>query len=125
MVARSIAPIRNDADHKRALAEIDRLMDAEPGSPDGDRLEILSLLVENWEVRRFPIDPPDPVEAIKFVMEQTGRSRGDLAALIGSASRASEILRRRRPLTMEMVRRLNEAWGIPAELLIRRYELTA
>lgn len=118
-----IRPIRTDDDYEAALGEIERLWGAEPGSAEGDRLDVLATLVEGYEDKRWPIDPPDPVDAITFRMDQGGLTQADLADLLGSASRASEILNRRRPLTLEMIRRLCSQWKIPAESLIRPYEL--
>jgi HTH-type transcriptional regulator / antitoxin HigA len=113
-----LRPLRNDQEHTEALAEIERLWNAEPGTPEHDRLEVLALLVNAYEDRRWPIEPGDPVAAIKFQMEQAGHTQADLAKLLGSRSRASEILNRRRPLTIEMAARLHRAWRIPAECLI-------
>ena len=118
-----IRPIHCDADHTQAVALIERLWDAKPGSPEHDALEVLGALVNAYEDRRWPIDPPDPVEAIKIRMEQTGRSQKDFADLVGSPSRASEILNRKRRLTMEMAWRLNREWHIPADILIRPYQI--
>lgn len=120
-----IRPIRSEADHAEALVEIERLLDAASGSPEADRLDILATLVERCEEERWPVVAGDPVEIIRFVMEQRGEGQSDLARIFGSASRASEILNRRRALTLEMVWKLNRAWHIPAELLIRRYDLAA
>jgi HTH-type transcriptional regulator/antitoxin HigA len=124
--AMEIRPIRTKADHKAALADIDRLTagDREPaaGSADADRLEVLIALVHDYETRHYPIEPPDPVEAIKFRMEQAGLSRRELEGAIGGNSRVSEILNRRRPLTLRMIRRLHHLLGIPAESLIREYD---
>ncbi|MBB6306419.1 helix-turn-helix domain-containing protein [Xanthobacter tagetidis] len=120
-----IRPIRSEADHAEALVEIERLLDAAPGSPEADRLDILATLVERCEEERWPVAAGDPVEIIRFVMEQRGEGQSDLARIFGSASRASEILNRRRALTLEMVWKLNRAWHIPAELLIRPYDLAA
>ena len=120
-----IRPIRSEADHAEALVEIERLLDAAPGSPEADRLDILATLVERYEEERWPVVAGDPVEIIRFVMEQRGEGQSDLARIFGSASRASEILSRRRALTLEMVWKLNRAWHIPAELLIRPYDLAA
>ncbi|QCK85188.1 transcriptional regulator [Phreatobacter aquaticus] len=116
-----IRPIRSDDDHRSALAEIDRLWDAAPGSPEADRLDVLATLVERYEDLHHPIDPADPVETIKAHMAWTGRDQSDLAALLGSRARASEILSRKRTLTMDMVRKLTKVWGIPAEPLIEPY----
>jgi HTH-type transcriptional regulator / antitoxin HigA len=113
-----LRPLRNDQDHAQALAEIERLWNAAPGTPEHDRLEVLGLLVNAYEDFRWPIEPGDPVAAIKFQMEQAGHTQADLAKLLGSRSRASEILRRRRPLTMEMAAKLHHAWRIPAECLL-------
>ncbi len=114
-----IKPIRNERDHRRALKEIDRLMDARPGTPEGDRLDVLVTLVEAWEEKHHPIDPPDPVEAILFAMEQRGLSRRDLEPFIGSRARVAEVLNHKRPLTLAMIRRLHAGLGIPADVLIR------
>ncbi len=120
-----IKPITTDAEHEEALAEIDRLMDRNPaaGTAGADRLGVLATLVEAYEDRRWPIDPPDPVEAIKFAMEQRGYSRKDLEAALGSRQRVSEILNRRRRLTIEMVWNLHDKFGIPAGSLVKPYEL--
>lgn len=121
-----IRPIRTDADYQAALAAIDQLTadDREPGpgSAEADRLDVLLALVYDYEAQHYPIDPPDPIEAIKFRMEQGGLTRRDLEAAIGSDGRVSEVLNRRRRLTLPMIRRLNEMFGIPAESLIRAYE---
>lgn len=114
-----IEPIKNSRAYQRALREIDRLFDARPNTPDGDRLDVLVTLAEAWEQKHFPIDPPDPVDAILFAMEQRGMSRRDLEALIGSRARVAEILNHRRSLTLPMIRRLHAGLGIPAEVLIR------
>lgn len=113
-----IKPIRNDRDYRRALKEIDLLMDARPNTPEGDRLDVLATLAEAWEQQHHAIDAPDPVEAIRFAMEQRGLSRRDLEPLIGSRARVAEILNHRRNLTLSMIRRLHSALGIPAESLI-------
>ena len=121
-----IRPIRTKTDYRAALAEIDRLTAGDrepaPGTAQADRLDVLVALVQAYETRHHPIDPPDPVEAIKFRMEQAGLSRRDLEAAIGSNGRVSEILNRRRPLTLAMIRRLHARFGIPVELLIRGYD---
>lgn len=113
-----IKPIKSDRDYRAALREIERLMDARPNTPEGDRLDVLVTLVEAWERKHHPIEPPDPVEAIRFAMEQRGLARRDLEPLIGSRARVSEVLSRRRGLTLPMIRRLHEKLGIPAESLI-------
>lgn len=116
-----IKPIRTHADHRRALKEISALMktDPGPGTPEGDRLDILATLVQAYEQRNFPMDLPDPVEAIKFRMDQQGLQPKDLEPMIGQRNRVYEVLNRKRPLTLAMVWRLHTALGIPAESLIR------
>ncbi len=118
----TLKPIRTKADYKAALGEISRLLDAEPGSALAEKLEILSILVEDYEERRHPVDPPDPIEAIRFRMEQQGLSRRDIEPYIGSRARVSEVMNRRRPLSVDMIRRLHAGLGIPAEILIRPYK---
>ncbi|HEV2972902.1 MAG TPA: helix-turn-helix domain-containing protein [Pirellulales bacterium] len=114
-----IKPIKNDRDYRRAMAMIDTLMDARANTREGDYLDVLVTLVDKWEQEHFPIDAPDPVEAIRFVMEQRGLSRRDLEPLIGSRARVAEVLNRKRSLTLPMIRRLHDGLGIPAEVLIR------
>ena len=113
-----IKPIKSDGDHRRALKEIDRLMDARVDTPEGDRLHILTTLVVAWEEEHHAIPLPDPVDAINFAMEQRSLMRRDLEPLIGSRARVAEILNRRRKLTLPMIRRLHDRLGIPAESLI-------
>lgn len=117
-----IRPIKTEADYQAALEEIERLFDAAPDTPEGDRLQVLSTLVEAYEESRYPLPLPDPIEAIKYYMESRGLSRRDLEPYIGSRGRVSEVLHRRRPLTIEMIRRLHGEPGIPAEVLIQPYE---
>lgn len=117
-----IKPIRTDADHKAALGEIDTLMTAEFGTPEGDRLDILVTLVEAYENKHFPIDLPDPVEAIKFRLEQSGLTIKDLEPMIGRMNRVYEIFNHTRPLTLPMIRRLHSGLGIPVESLIKEYQ---
>jgi HTH-type transcriptional regulator / antitoxin HigA len=119
----NLKPIRTEADHAAALREIDRLLDAPEGTPEADRLEILSTLVADYEDRHHPIDPPDPIEAILFRMEQEGVSRQDLEPLLGTRARVSEILNRKRPLTLKMIRKLSERLHVPAHVLIADYKL--
>lgn len=119
-----IKPIRNDADHAAALREIDALWGADEGTPEGDRLDVLATLVEAYEDRRWPLEEPDPVAAIEAAMASDGHSRADLAALIGK-SRATEILKRQRPLTLAMIRRIAGAWHVPERLLVKEYALEA
>ena len=113
-----IKPIRTKADHRAALREIESLMDARAGSPEGERLDVLATLVEAYEARHYPLDLPDPVEAIKFHMEQGGLTAKDLVPMIGRVNRVYEILNRKRPLTLKMIWRLHRELGIPAESLI-------
>jgi HTH-type transcriptional regulator / antitoxin HigA len=118
-----LRPVRTEADYEAALAEIDRLMDAAPGTPEGDRLDILTTLVEAYEERHHPIEAPDPIAALEYYMEQRGVTRADLVPLLGSRSRVSEILNRKRRLTIEMAWRLHRDLGIPAEAVIKPYKL--
>jgi HTH-type transcriptional regulator/antitoxin HigA len=116
-----IRPIHTKADYKATLREVSAYFDHEPkpGTPDGDRFEVLLTLVEAYEAKAFPIDLPDPVEAIKFRMEQLGLTAKDLEPMIGRRNRVYEVLNRTRPLTLPMIRKLHEQLGIPAESLIR------
>lgn len=118
-----IKPIRTEVDYDRALAEIDGLMGAAPGTSEGDDLEVLTTLVEAYEAKHWPMEAPDPIAAIEHVMEARGFRQKDLAALIGSQPRASEVLNRQRPLTLAMIRALSAEWNLPAEVLVREYEL--
>ena len=118
-MADELRPIRTTADHKRALALVERLWGAKSGTPDGDRLDILATLIDAYEAEHYPMDPPDPVDAIKFRMEQQGLSRKDLEPLIGTRTRVAEILNGKRSLSIAMIRRLHEKLGISAEVLIR------
>jgi HTH-type transcriptional regulator/antitoxin HigA len=117
-----LRPIRTKADYKAALKTISTLLDAPEGSKEAGMLEVLSVLVEAYEEDHHPIAPPDPIEAIKFRMEQNGLTRRDLEPYLGSRARVSEVLNRKRPLSVEMIRRLNAGLGIPAEILIRPYK---
>lgn len=117
-MAHEVKPVRNDADHAAALAAIERLWGAVPGTPDGDRLDVLLTLVDAYEGAHHPIDPPDPIDAILFRMEQQGLTRKDLEPFIGPRSRVTEVLNRKRGLSIDMIRRLNEGLGISAEVLI-------
>lgn len=120
-----IRPVKTEADYAWAIAEITRYFEnePEPGSPDGDRFDVLATLIEAYEDRHYPIANPDPVEVIRLHMEMTGRTQRDLSALLGSPSRASELLNRKRLLTMPMVHKLSSEWGIPADALVVPYEL--
>src|ERR1700758_2462639 len=117
-----IRPIRTEADYRAALKEIERLWEAEPGTRDGDQVEILSTLIEAYEAKQHPIPLPDPVAAILFMMEQKGLTRRHLEPAIGSRSGVSEILNRRRPLTLPMVRALSALLNIPTDVLVQPYE---
>ena len=118
-----IRPIRDEADYDAALEAIDGLMGAEPDTPEADRLDVLVTLVEAYEARRWPLDAPDPVSMIEHVMEACGYRQKDLAAVIGSQPHASEVLNRRRPLSLPMIRALSAEWGLPADALLREYDL--
>ena len=115
----NIKPIKTKVDYRAALKEIEALMTARAGSPDGERLDILATLVEAYEKRHFHFDLPDPVEAIKFRMEQMALTPKDLVPMIGQINRVYEVLNRKRPLTLQMIRRLHQKLGIPAESLIK------
>lgn len=121
----NIRPIRNETDYDWALAEIARYFSAEParGTPEADRFDILAALIEAYEARAWPIEAGDPVAAIQNFMEERGLAQSDLAQVLGSRSRASEILSRRRALTLDMIQRLAAQWHIPADLLVRPYSL--
>lgn len=114
-----IKPIKSAADHAAALQEIALLMSAEMGTPDGDRLDVLATLVDTYEVKHFPMDLPNPIDAIKFRMEQKGLTPKDLQPMIGRSNRVYEILSGARPLTLAMIWRLHEGLGIPTECLIK------
>jgi HTH-type transcriptional regulator / antitoxin HigA len=114
-----IKPIRTKKDYEAALGEVERLWGAKSGTPDGDRLDVLATLIDAYEVVHYPMDPPDPIEAIKFRMEQQGLTRKDLEPLIGTRTRVAEVLNRKRNLSIGMIRRLHEGLGISAEVLIQ------
>jgi HTH-type transcriptional regulator/antitoxin HigA len=114
-----LKPIKTEADHEAALLEIERLWNAEEDTAEGDRLDILITLVEAYEEAHFPMDMPDPIEAIKFRLEQQGEDKKALIGIIGSRTRVHEVLRRDRALSLNMIRQLNEKLKIPAEILIR------
>jgi len=115
----NIKPIKTDTDYRAALKEIEALMSAEFESPEGEKLDVLVTLVEAYERKHYPLDLPDPVEAIKFEMEQKGLSVKDLEPMIGKSNRVYEVLTHKRSLTLKMIRRLHEKLGIPAESLIK------
>jgi HTH-type transcriptional regulator / antitoxin HigA len=114
-----VKPIRSEVDYEAALAEVETLWGAKSGTPKGDRLDVLTTLIEVWETTNYPFETPDPIEAIKFRMEQQGLSRKDLEGIIGSRARIAEVLDRKRGLSIAMIRRLNAELDIPAEILIR------
>jgi HTH-type transcriptional regulator / antitoxin HigA len=114
-----VKPIRTLADYGKAVSETERLWGAKSGTPKGDRLDVLATLIDAYETKHYPMDPPDPVEAIKFRMEQQGVSRKDLEPLIGTRTRVAEVLSRKRNLSISMIRRLHDRRGISAEVLIR------
>ncbi|MGL5890179.1 MAG: helix-turn-helix domain-containing protein [Bacteroidia bacterium] len=116
-----IKPIKTESDYQQALARLEQIFDAKPGTADGDELEVLAILIEHFENQRFSVDLPDPVEAIQFRMEQLGLRQNDIAKLVGSKSHFSEVLNRKRKLTLEMIRRISKALAIPAEVLIQTY----
>lgn len=117
-MAAELRPIRSESDYQAALAEMEKLWGALSGTARGDRLDVLATLIEVYEQAHHPIDPPDPIDAIKFRMEQMGLTRKDLEPIIGSRARVAEILNRKRNLSIEMIRRLHDRLGIPAEVLI-------
>jgi len=119
-----IRPVKSEADYQTALAEIERLFDSAPDTPDGECLDVLTTLVEAYETRHDAIPWPDPIEAILYHMESRGLTRRDLEPYIGSRARVAEVLNRRRTLTLDMIRRLHDGLGIPAEVLIQSYGST-
>jgi HTH-type transcriptional regulator/antitoxin HigA len=118
-MAADLKPIRTKKDYDNAIAELERLWGAKSGTPRGDRLDVLATLIDAYEASHYPMDPPDPIDAITFRMEQQGLTRKDLEPLIGSRARVAEVLNRRRSLSIEMIRRLHERLGISADVLIR------
>jgi HTH-type transcriptional regulator / antitoxin HigA len=116
-----IRPIRTKTDYRAALKEVERLWDAEPGTKAGDQVDVLVTLIEAYEAKHFPIPAPDPIAAIEFMMGQKGLSRRELEPAIGSRGRVSEVLTRKRPLTLPMVRELATLLDIPAEILVQPY----
>jgi len=118
-MAAEVRPIRTKRDYDAALREVERLWGAKTGTRDGDRLDVLATLIDAYEAEHYPMDPPDPIEAIKFRMEQQGLTRRDLEEIIGTRTRIAEVLNRRRGLSIAMIRRLHERLGISAEVLIR------
>ena len=120
-----IKPIHSEKDYDAMLALIESLFDAEPGTAESDELDVLFLIVEDYERKRYPIEPLDPVDFIKFTMELRGEGQKELSKLLNSRSRASEILNRKRPLTLDQIRTISRAWNVPAEAMIQEYELSA
>jgi HTH-type transcriptional regulator/antitoxin HigA len=115
----TVRPIRSEVDYDAALAAIERLWGARSGTPEGDQLDVLATLIDAYEAEHFPMDPPDPIEAIRFRMEQQGLTRKDLERVLGTRTRVSEILNRKRSLSIGMIRRLHAELGISADVLIR------
>ena len=118
----TIKPIKNKKDYQQALERLELIFDSKKGMPEGDELEILGILIEKYEDEHFPIGFPDPIEAIKFRMEQMGYNQTDLARVVGLKSRASEILNKKRKLTLEMIRLIHDSLRIPTEVLIQAYK---
>jgi len=118
-MAADLKPIRSEADYDEALAEVEILWGAKAGTPEGDRLDILATLIDAYEAKIYPMDPPDPVEAIRFRMEQQGLTRNDLEPMIGPRNRVADVLNRKRSLSIDMIRKLHARLGISAEVLIR------
>jgi HTH-type transcriptional regulator / antitoxin HigA len=119
-----LKPIRTKADYEKALSEFERLWGAKSGTREGDRLDVLATLIDAYEAEHFPMDPPDPIEAVKFRMEQQGLSRKDLEPLIGTRTRVAEVLNRKRSLSIGMIRRLHKHLGISADVLIQPSQKT-
>ena len=117
----NIKPIKTEQDYQDALNRLETIFDAKSGTSEGDELEILGLLIDDYENKHFPIDLPDPIEAIKFRMEQLGYTQNDLSKILGQKSRASEILNKKRKLSLEMIRKLNQILNIPTNVLIQAY----
>jgi HTH-type transcriptional regulator / antitoxin HigA len=117
----TIKPIKTKKDYQTALGRLEIIFDAKPGTQEGDELEVLGILIDKYEQEHYPIGYPDPIEAIKFRMEQLGYSQSDLAKVVGLKSRASEILSKKRKLTLEMIRQLHQVLGIPTDVLIQPY----
>jgi HTH-type transcriptional regulator/antitoxin HigA len=121
-----IHPIKNDDDHAAAIREIERLWGAAAGTEEGDKLDILATLVEKYEDSRWPnVDVSDPIDLLNYAIDELGHSQAELAELLGSRSRASELLNRRRPLTVEMIHKISQTWKIPAELLVKPSRVAA
>lgn len=117
----NIKLIKTENEYKSALARLEKIFDAEPGTKEGDELEIIALLIEKYENEKYPIEAPDPIEAIKFRMEQLGYKQKDLEEIIGYKGRVSEILNKKRKLTLEMIRRIHNTLHIPTDVLVQEY----
>jgi len=117
----NIKPIKTKRDYQAAMARLEVIFDARPGTPEGDELEVLGILIDRYEMEHYPIGYPDPIEAIKFRMEQMGYNQNDLARVVGLKSRASEILNRKRKLSLDMIRQLHRVMKIPTNVLIQSY----
>lgn len=117
----NVKPIKTKKDHQKALKRLEMIFDARPGTKEGDELDVLGVLIENYEDEHYPIEAPDPIEAIKFRMEQMGYKQKDLAKIIGYKGRVSEILNRKRKLSLEMIRSLHKKLSIPLEALVQAY----
>ena len=115
----ALKPIKTEADHEAAMELVENLWDAKPGTPEADQLEVLGILIDQYEAQQYPIAAPDAVEAVLFYMEQNGLDRAELGKLLGSRSRASEFLNHKTSLSLTQIRKLNEVWGIPADILIQ------
>lgn len=118
-----VRPVRTERDYESALERIGRLMTARRGTPEGDELDVLSTLVEAYEAEHHAIDAPDPIALVEFAMEQRGADRTELEPIIGGRGRISEVLNRKRPLSLSMIRRLKSEWALPADVLVRTYPL--
>jgi HTH-type transcriptional regulator/antitoxin HigA len=119
----SVNPIHSEADYEAALAEIECIMDAKPNTPKGDRLDILVTLVQAYETRNYPIEAPDPIDLIRFALAARNLKLADLEPMIGGSGRVSEVMNRKRSLTLPMIRRLKDGLGLPAEILVKEYKL--
>ncbi|WP_132053417.1 helix-turn-helix domain-containing protein [Pseudocnuella soli] len=117
----TIKPIKTKKDYQAAISRLEAIFDAQPGTPEGDELEVLGILIDKHEQEHYSIAYPDPIEAIKFRMEQLGYTQSDLAKVVGLKSRASEILNKKRKLTLEMIRQIHQTLGIPTNVLIQSY----
>lgn len=120
-----IRPIKTDSDYQHALSMIETIFDAQPNTPEGDQLDILVTLIEAYEAQQYPMAPPDPIEAILYTMESRGLTRRDVEPYLGGRGRVSEVLNRKRPLSLEMIRLLHQGLGIPADVLIQPYTIVS